>query len=108
MKDLHSKAQSRLSELGIDKEHLFELKLNGSSVGAYPRIWGVRLGQVLNILWWDPEHEVYQTEANKNETRRKNRGPMKRSIPDNTTCPLGTAPATGERCPYCSVRRDGT
>ena len=26
------------------------------------RVWGLREGAVLHLLWWDPDHEVWKTE----------------------------------------------
>ena len=47
-------AQKRLPEL--EKEdicELYSLRLSGKE-----RIWGYRDGAHLNLLWWDPSHEV--------------------------------------------------
>lgn len=47
-------AQKRLVQLNLeDIESLVTLRLTGRK-----RIWGIRDGSVLKILWWDPEHEV--------------------------------------------------
>lgn len=47
-------AQNRLVEIELDDvEELFSLRL-----GSKKRIWGIRNGRVLNILWWDPNHTV--------------------------------------------------
>jgi len=47
-------AQKRLLDIERDDvEELFSLHLDGQK-----RIWGVRDGAVLRLLWWDPEHEV--------------------------------------------------
>jgi len=47
-------ATKRLQELRYDDiDQLFSLRIKGK-----PRIWGIRAGSVLRILWWDPEHEV--------------------------------------------------
>lgn len=48
-------AEKRLREIGQDDvDELFSLRMSGNK----PRIWGIRSGGVLSILWWDPEHEV--------------------------------------------------
>ncbi len=48
-------AQNRLGEIELDDvEELFSLRL-----GSKKRIWGIRNGRVLKILWWDPNHTVY-------------------------------------------------
>jgi len=47
-------AQKRLEERGLeDLDQLFSLRLSGKE-----RIWGIREGNVLRILWWDPKHQV--------------------------------------------------
>ena len=48
-------AQRRLIELGKDDcDTLFSLRFKGIE-----RVWGIRDRQILNLLWWDPEHRVY-------------------------------------------------
>lgn len=48
-------AQNRLIELRQDDiEELFSLRLSGRE-----RVWGIRDGRILKLLWWDPEHQVY-------------------------------------------------
>jgi hypothetical protein len=47
-------AQQRLEALELDDSPgLWELHLGGK-----PRLWGTREGEVMILLWWDPEHEV--------------------------------------------------
>ncbi len=47
-------AQRRLEEIGKDdQDDLFSLHLGGE-----PRVWGIREGTVLRLLWWDPKHEI--------------------------------------------------
>ena len=47
-------ARRRLVEIDQDDiEGLVSLHLNGRK-----RVWGIRDGNVLKILWWDPEHQV--------------------------------------------------
>jgi len=38
-----------------DAEELFEIRLSGKE-----RVWGTMTGAVFNLLWWDPNHEVYE------------------------------------------------
>lgn len=54
---LCSGAQKRLAELQIDAESLISLNVTGKE-----RVWGVRNGNVLSLLWWDPNHQVYPVE----------------------------------------------
>jgi hypothetical protein len=52
--DLCSKAQKRLFELSKDDcDELFSLRVTGRQ-----RIWGIKDGNILWLLWWDPDHEV--------------------------------------------------
>lgn len=47
-------ARDRLVELELDDVgELFSLRITGRK-----RIWGMRTGKRLNLLWWDPEHQV--------------------------------------------------
>lgn len=46
-------AQKRLTELNIDVDQLFSLRLNGTW-----RLWGIKEGQILRFLWSDKNHEV--------------------------------------------------
>lgn len=47
-------AQKRLEELGReDISELFSLRMDSSA-----RIWGQRDVSRLNLLWWDPDHQV--------------------------------------------------
>ena len=51
---LVKEAQDRLRELKEeDTEKLFSLRLAGKK-----RIWCIMKANVLQILWWDPKHEV--------------------------------------------------
>ncbi len=54
VENLCAAAQQRLVELRRDDlGDLWELRLGGKQ-----RVWGWRSGDVMNLLWWDPEHEV--------------------------------------------------
>jgi hypothetical protein len=48
-------ARDRLSAIGKGDEYqeLYSVRLSGRE-----RIWGMRLGSELYLLWWDPEHEI--------------------------------------------------
>ncbi len=47
-------AQNRLKDLNkSDLEEIFSLRISGKQ-----RIFGVRIGFALHLLWWDPKHEV--------------------------------------------------
>ena len=55
---LSREARKRLTELELDDlDHLFSLRLTGSE-----RIWGIRVKNILKILWWDPDHAVCPVE----------------------------------------------
>ena len=36
-----------------DRDEYFSLRLSGKE-----RVWGIRAGRVLKLMWWDPEHEI--------------------------------------------------
>jgi uncharacterized ubiquitin-like protein YukD len=47
-------AQKRLIQIQKDDlDQLFSLRLTGRK-----RIWGIKDGNILWLLWWDPNHEV--------------------------------------------------
>lgn len=52
-------AQKRLAE--VWEEDLPE-QLLSFAVGNVPRVWGVRQGDVFQLVWWDPKHQIYPTE----------------------------------------------
>ena len=55
IESLCKEARDRLEEIGQgDLEELVSLRLSGPE-----RVWGIRTGNVLHVLWWDPEHAVY-------------------------------------------------
>ncbi len=48
-------AQKRLTELRLDDfQTLVSLRFTGKE-----RLWGVKSQNILKIIWWDPNHEVY-------------------------------------------------
>lgn len=52
--DLCSEAQKRLTYLRKDDlDQLFSLRLTGPK-----RVWGIKEGNILWLLWWDPKHRV--------------------------------------------------
>lgn len=56
--EIISDAQKRLAHLNLDDtETLVSLRLSGKQ-----RIWGIRIGNILRILWWDPNHQIYPSE----------------------------------------------
>jgi hypothetical protein len=46
-------AKRRLADLRLDIEELHSLHLTGVK-----RVWGFLTENVLNLLWWDPNHQV--------------------------------------------------
>src|SRR5262245_19142893 len=55
-------AQNRLVALGLDDvDTLYSLR-----VVQRERIWGILVGSVLRVLWWDPYHEVYPVDVTGN------------------------------------------
>ena len=62
---------SNSHEVSIDrisfsaKKRLYKLKLDDAPslvslrLSARERIWGIRVDNILQILWWDPNHQVY-------------------------------------------------
>ena len=51
---LEAPARHRLEELKLpDLEELHRLRLSGKE-----RVWGILTQNVIQLLWWDPEHQV--------------------------------------------------
>jgi hypothetical protein len=51
---LIKEAQDRLTEISLDDlDELTSLHLTGKG-----RVWGIIDQGVMNLLWWDPEHQV--------------------------------------------------
>ncbi|MEG3991395.1 hypothetical protein QUA13_30500 [Microcoleus sp. S28C3] len=51
-------ARDRLTEMNLDDlDELTSLRLS-----ATERIWGILNQGVMELLWWDPKHEVYLTQ----------------------------------------------
>jgi hypothetical protein len=47
-------AQQRLRDLKLDDvDQLYSLRCQGKV-----RLWGIKRGNILSVLWWDPEHEI--------------------------------------------------
>ena len=54
VEDLEAPAKKRLAELNLpDVEELHRLRLTGKE-----RVWGILAQNVIQLLWWDPDHEV--------------------------------------------------
>lgn len=54
VEQLTSGSQKRLRDLKQDDlDELYSLRLTGKK-----RIWGIKDGNILWLLWWDPEHEI--------------------------------------------------
>ncbi len=50
-------AQKRLRIIGKDDlDQLYSLRISGKK-----RIWGIKEGNLLWLLWWDPEHAVCES-----------------------------------------------
>ena len=52
-------AQKRITELHYLTDTMFSI-----SCGSVLRIWGIRSGDKLEVLWIDPKHEVYPIATN--------------------------------------------
>lgn len=48
--------RDRLAEIHVDEDSLFSLRLSGKQ-----RVYGIRRGRVLEILWYDPDHVLVKS-----------------------------------------------
>lgn len=53
IRDLEKEAQQRAAELGIESDVLLSMRIDSKK-----RIWGILEAGVLNIIWFDREHEI--------------------------------------------------
>lgn len=53
VKDIILPAQKRLRKMGFTLEELFRFRL-----ANLERVWGYRDRGVMQLLWWDPNHEI--------------------------------------------------
>jgi len=86
-------ARERLNSMGIEDDALFSLRLSGKQ-----RVWGIRRGLYLYVLWWDPEHEIcpsLRDKTNKKNMKPRWTEPASKSGP----CPFGVPPGPGESGP---------
>lgn len=52
-----SEAQKRWRYIERPEDELFRVRY-----GSTGRIWGVRVGSLFSVVWWDPHHKIYPTE----------------------------------------------
>lgn len=53
--DICKEAQDRLSDLKLDdNDVIFSLR-----IGSRKRIWGLLRSRTFEVIWYDPEHEIY-------------------------------------------------
>jgi len=52
-----SESQVRLGDLGFDHDEIYRFRL-----GNKRRLWGFRFLNVFEILWYDPDHNIYPTD----------------------------------------------
>jgi hypothetical protein len=66
--EAHPAIQRRLEAINRDDvEQLWEFRSKGKS-----RIWGVRIGNVCHLLWWDPGHDVWEVKRGDRKKRTGN------------------------------------
>ena len=50
---LSPEAKKRMQEIQVEQDSLMSLRICGKE-----RVWGIRDGNVVHLLWWDREHTV--------------------------------------------------
>lgn len=50
-------ATKRMTEKLLQFDTLMSLRIS-----ARERLWGIRTGNIIDLLWWDPEHEICPSE----------------------------------------------
>lgn len=60
-------AQTRLGEIERDDlDDLMAFRISGPE-----RVWAIREQNIMRVLWWDPEHQVYPVEKDKADRRKR-------------------------------------
>jgi hypothetical protein len=54
---LSGEAPRRLAEISREQYDLYSLRIFGAG-----RVWGIKVENVLYVLWWDPNHIIYPWE----------------------------------------------
>lgn len=55
---INKRAKNRLDKLGfVDIATIYQLSIHN---GQKRRLWGFRIENIFQILWWDPDHTIYQ------------------------------------------------
>jgi len=58
------RARRRLSELGYeDVANLYQFEIKNGK--GKQRLWGFKIYNILQILWWDPNHEIFPPSGHK-------------------------------------------
>lgn len=66
---LEKSARDRLREIERDDvEELISFRVAGAH-----RVWCVQSGNIMRVLWWDPEHLVYVVPKDKGDRDKKNK-----------------------------------
>ena len=64
---LEKAARDRLEKIELnDIDELMTFHLSGAK-----RIWCVQDGSLMRVLWWDPRHEVYKTEKDREDRKKR-------------------------------------
>ena len=62
-------ARDRLSDIGQDDvDELMSYRIAGSQ-----RVWCIQDQNIMRILWWDPDHQVYRTEKDRRDRTKRRR-----------------------------------
>lgn len=64
---LEKVARDRLSEMDRDDiDELMSFRLTGTN-----RVWCIKSGHIMRVLWWDPDHLVYEVPKDPEDRRKK-------------------------------------
>jgi hypothetical protein len=67
--DLCAEAKARLSDLKYDDiDELMSFRISGPK-----RLWCMREGSLMRVLWWDVSHQVYPTEVDRADRLKRKR-----------------------------------
>jgi hypothetical protein len=67
--ELCDEAKTRLRELEYDDiDELMAYRITGAK-----RMWCMKDGSLMRVLWWDPDHQVYPTEVDRADRIKRKR-----------------------------------
>ena len=62
-------ARDQLAKINLDDVD----ELMSFHIAGHNRVWCIQDRNIMRILWWDPDHQVYKTEKDRGDRRKRHR-----------------------------------